>query len=75
MSPQHRTTEPKNLLSAREMDILQLLADGHAKKDIADLRGISITTVAFHVRNIYKKLGVQNAAAAIARAFRSGIFK
>jgi DNA-binding NarL/FixJ family response regulator len=61
-------------LSEREQEILQLLAEGLVKKQIADKLEISITTVAYHVKHIYEKLNVQNAPAAVAKAFRMGIF-
>ena len=61
-------------LSEREKEILSLLADGLLKKQIADKLEISITTVAYHVKHIYEKLHVQNAPAAVAKAFRMGIF-
>jgi DNA-binding NarL/FixJ family response regulator len=68
-------TEIENLLTGRELETLTLLADGLLKKEIADELGISITTVATHVGNIYEKLHVQNAPAAVAKAFRMGIFR
>lgn len=61
-------------LSEREKEILSLLADGLLRKQIADKLGISITTVAYHVKHIYEKLHVQNAPSAVAKAFRMGIF-
>lgn len=66
--------EVENLLTERELETLSLLADGLLKKEIAEQLGISITTVATHVGNIYDKLNVQNAPAAVAKAFRMGIF-
>ena len=62
-----------NLLSAREHEILTLLAEGLVKKEIAEQLSISVTTVVTHVSNIYVKLDVNNAPAAIAKAFRKGI--
>ncbi|MDF7823584.1 response regulator transcription factor [Pontiellaceae bacterium B12227] len=66
--------EVGNMLTERELETLSLLAEGLLKKEIADQLGISITTVATHVGNIYEKLQVQNAPAAVAKAFRMGIF-
>ena len=60
-------------LSDRELEILTLLSDGLVKKEIADKLGISVSTVAYHVRHIYEKLNVVNAPSAVARAFRFGI--
>lgn len=67
------TDENQRSLSDRELEILNLLSDGLVKKEIADKLGISVSTVAYHVRHIYEKLNVVNAPAAVAKAFRSGI--
>jgi DNA-binding NarL/FixJ family response regulator len=61
-------------LSRREMEVLTLLGEGLVKKEIASELGISVTTVADHVRHIYEKLEVQNAPAALHRAHRLGLF-
>ncbi|MEP2776807.1 MAG: response regulator transcription factor [Luteolibacter sp.] len=61
-------------LSERELEILRLLADGRVKKEIAEDLSISVTTVAYHVRHIYEKLEVMNAAAAVHKAHQSGLF-
>lgn len=63
------------LLSPRETEILDLLADGHLQKQIAEVLNISPKTVDFHIGHIYKKLNVQNAPAAVAQAYKSGIFQ
>ena len=60
-------------ISGRELEILQLLAEGLVKKQIAERLQISPFTVAAHVRNIYTKLQVVNAPAAVNQAFRKGI--
>ena len=62
-------------LTKREMQVLQLVSEGLLKKEISDKLGISVPTVATHVRHIYEKLGVQNAPAAVTKAFRSGILQ
>lgn len=60
-------------LTPRELDILELLSLGLVKKEIADKLDISAHTVAEYVKNIYGKLGVQNAPAAVTKAFKSGL--
>ena len=65
-------TEGYNL-SAREIEVMELLADGLLVKEIANKLSISRRTGAFHLNNIYKKLQVQSQAGAVAKAFRSGI--
>ena len=67
------TDELHDALSERELEILNLLGEGHLKKEIASQLGISITTVATYIRRIYYKLDVQNAPAAINKAYRAGI--
>lgn len=64
---------PEKTLSSRELEILNLLAEGLSKKEIADQLKITATTVAYHVRHIYEKLDVINAPAAVAKGFLSGI--
>ncbi|MFC7335782.1 response regulator [Haloferula chungangensis] len=63
-----------HLLTHREVEILELLADGLSKKEICDRLGIKYPTVDSHVRHIYEKLDVNNAPAAVRRAYRVGIF-
>lgn len=47
-------------LTARELDILRLLAKGYMYKEIADHLGISMSTVRTHVTAVYEKLHVQS---------------
>lgn len=55
-------------LSEREHELLQALARGHSNRELAELLGISVGTVRWHLSNIYGKLGVQRRTQAIARA-------
>jgi DNA-binding NarL/FixJ family response regulator len=71
----HKSESIRIKLSEREIEVLTLLSEGLLKKEIADNLNISIHTVGNHMRNIYEKLQVQNAPAAIARAYRSGILE
>ena len=57
-------------LTAREREVLRLLADGLAPSQIAASLGITPKTVATHVEHIYAKLGVHTRAQAVASAFR-----
>jgi DNA-binding NarL/FixJ family response regulator len=54
-----------NLLTAKELEILELLADGLSYKLIADKLFISINTIKTHIYHIYEKLGVTNKTQAI----------
>ncbi|MCC6724756.1 MAG: response regulator transcription factor [Saprospiraceae bacterium] len=60
-------------LSQRELEVLAHISLGLPYKVIATECGITMDTVAKHLRNIYKKMGVPNNAAAVAFALRNGI--
>jgi len=64
-----KVTAPIEVLSARENEILQLLAKGLLYKEIADQLAISVSTVRQHIHHIYEKLHVQNRTEAINKAF------
>lgn len=55
-------------LTARETDVLQLLAEGCTYTQVSDRLGVSANTVASHVKNIYRKLEVHSGRAAVWRA-------
>ena len=54
-------------LTAREEEILQLIAKGYRSKEVAEALRISSQTVETHLRNIYDKLHVRSRAGAVAR--------
>jgi HD-GYP domain-containing protein (c-di-GMP phosphodiesterase class II) len=60
-------------LTAREMEVLVLLARGTTKKQIAQELTISIKTVSAHVEHIYAKLGVRSRGGAALFAMRHGL--
>jgi len=60
-------------LTARESDVLGLLAQGLPNKGIAHQLGISPKTVSNHVEHLYTKLGVSNRAGAAMRAMQLGL--
>ena len=60
-------------LTAREAEVLHLLADGLPNKSIAARLGISDQTVKFHISSIYGKLGAVNRTDAVRRAARRGL--
>jgi len=62
-------------ISMREREILELIANGHANKQIAASFAISEDTVKRHVSHILEKLGVHDRAQATAEAIRRGIIK
>ena len=60
-------------LSGRELEVLQLIAEGLSNQQIASRLYLSLNTVKVHSRNIYDKLGVHNRTQAVARAITFGI--
>jgi DNA-binding NarL/FixJ family response regulator len=60
-------------LTGRELQVLELLAEGLANKAIAERLGISDQTVKFHVAAILGKLGVANRTEAVRVAVRRGL--
>jgi class 3 adenylate cyclase/DNA-binding NarL/FixJ family response regulator len=60
-------------LTAREAEVLRLIAIGRSNADIATVLSISLNTVATHVRNILAKTGCANRTEAAAYAMRHGL--
>lgn len=65
--------EEKVRLTAREADVLRLLARGRTYAQAARELGMSVHTAGTHVKNAYRKLGVGSAAAAVMQAVRLGL--
>ena len=66
-------TEIAESLSAREGDILKLIARGFSNKEIGRTLAIAPETVKSHVKHIFIKLGVERRAQAVARAQSLGV--
>lgn len=62
-------------LTARERDVLALVADGRANRDIAARLGISEHTVKFHLASLFGKLGVSTRTQAVRRALDWGVIE
>ena len=60
-------------LTTRELDVLQLLADGMTSARIAEQLFVSVRTVHAHLRSIYQKLGVTSRTAATRHALERGL--
>ena len=60
-------------LTARELDVLKLLAQGHRNREIADSLGLAEPTVKIHVNNLLRKLQVKDRTEATMVALRRGI--
>ena len=58
-------------LTPHEARLLKLLVEGYSYKSAATEVGVSVTTVAFHIRNIYDKLQVHSKSEAVAKAIRN----
>jgi DNA-binding NarL/FixJ family response regulator len=67
---EHKTIAPSSILTPRENDILQLLAQGLLYKEIAVRLSISIGTVRQHIHSIYEKLHVQNRTEALNKVYK-----
>lgn len=60
-------------LSQRELEVLALIHEGHANKEIATRMAVAPATVKAHIRNLYGKLGVGRRTEALARARELGL--
>lgn len=67
-----RTTQLQSL-TAREKDVLRLLATGAGSRDISQALGISYTTMRTHLRSLGRKLGVHSRIEAIAKSRELGL--
>ena len=65
--------QPRQALSKREHQVLQLIADGLENQAIADVLYVSVETVRTHVKSILRKLSSRDRTHAVAVAFRSGV--
>jgi DNA-binding NarL/FixJ family response regulator len=61
------------LLTTREREVLQLLAEGKSNKDIASLLSLSLYTIETHRSNIFQKLNLHSSAELILYAIRKGV--
>jgi DNA-binding NarL/FixJ family response regulator len=65
----------KEALSAREIEVLELVASGTSNKEIAKRLWVSETTVKSHMLHILDKLGVSDRTAAVTEALKRGIIR
>jgi DNA-binding NarL/FixJ family response regulator len=71
-----RTAKPATeKLTPRQREVLQLLAEGRAMKEVADLLQVSARTVAFHKYAIMEQLGVKTSAELVQYALEHGILR
>jgi DNA-binding NarL/FixJ family response regulator len=62
-----------HLLTAREKQVLQLLAEGHTNKQVATELDVGVATVETHRANLMQKLNLHNAAEIVLYAVRKGV--
>jgi DNA-binding NarL/FixJ family response regulator len=62
-------------LSGREVEVLQLVADGRSNKEIGEELGLSALTVKSHLARIARKLGTGDRAEMVALAMRAGVIR
>ena len=65
MMPETEAAAPGAALSAREREVLALLADGLTNNEIAARLVINVNTVKFHLRHAYRKIGVHSRSRAM----------
>ena len=70
-----RGTKAGDALTAREIDVLQLAAQGSTNAEIAQQLFVSATTVKAHLAHIYRKLGVSDRTAAVTTALERRIIR
>jgi DNA-binding NarL/FixJ family response regulator len=68
-----REAVPAQTLSAREREIVQLLAEGNSNKDIARVLNISVKTAETHRSNVIRKMGFDSLAELVRYAIRNNI--
>ncbi|KQP70287.1 MULTISPECIES: response regulator transcription factor [Microbacterium] len=68
-----RRPEPETVLTARELDVLRLVATGHSNKQIAVVLGIGESTVKTHLLKVFEKLGVADRTRAVTLAMERGL--
>ncbi|MGW2252732.1 response regulator [Kitasatospora sp. NPDC001660] len=71
--PAARTAELPDGLTAREAEVLALIAEGLSNTEIAQRLFVSPATVKTHINNLFAKTAVRDRAQAVAYAFRHGI--
>ena len=73
MSDEKKESPPT--LSARENQVLALIAEGLSNRDVATRVNLSENTVKYHLKNILQKLHLRNRTQAVAYAVQSGLLK
>jgi DNA-binding NarL/FixJ family response regulator len=69
----HGATNPIEALTARQREVLQLVAEGHTSKDIGERLGLSFKTVEAHRAQIMERLAIHDVASLVRFAVRMGL--
>lgn len=72
-TPSGRRSTATHNLTDRQREVLQLVAEGRANQEIAQILNLSIKTVQFHRGQLMRKLGVHSAVKLVAFAVREGL--
>ena len=70
-----RTEFPLDLLTPREREVVQLIAEGKTTKGIAEVLGVSVKTAESHRANIMEKLDIHHIAGLVRYAIRRGMIQ
>jgi two-component system, NarL family, response regulator YdfI len=73
--PSPETEVSPEKLTPREVEVLRLLAEGLANRDIANRLNISEHTIKFHIRSIFGKLSAATRTEAVTRGLRAGLIE
>jgi DNA-binding NarL/FixJ family response regulator len=68
-------TDTFHLLTAREREVLQLLAEGRSNKEVAAVLEVGLSTIETHRANLMQKLNLHNTAEIVLYAVRKGIIR
>ena len=74
--PRERGVEDQNLvipLNERELEVLRLIAEGLSNNEIAERLVIALSTVKWHINNLFGKLGVHSRIQAVAQGKELGL--
>jgi DNA-binding NarL/FixJ family response regulator len=66
---------PKDVLTARELEVVKLIAEAHTNKQIAEILGLSEKTVESHRANVFHKLGMRDRVELVRYAVRRGLIE
>lgn len=65
LNPPRRSADAPSSISEKEEQVLRLIAEGNSYEECAALMGLSVNGVKYHIKNIYRKLNVNNRIEAI----------